>query len=208
MAKMTIHDMPGFPNPLRVRVALAEKRLTERVDFAPVDVTAGEHLTPEFLAKNPSGAVPVLELEDGTCLSECAAITEYLDHLDGAPTLTGRTAAERGEIAMRQRKAEADVLDAVGAYFHHATPGLGPDIEGEQIPAWGEAQKARAEAAMERFDALLADRDYLAGPAFSVADITLAAGLVFADFAKIEIPAKLTNLLAWRARVSARPSFA
>ncbi|MEM7522405.1 MAG: glutathione S-transferase family protein [Pseudomonadota bacterium] len=204
---MKIYDTPGFPNPLRVRVALAEKGLTDRVEFVPVDVPGGEHQTPAFRAKNPSGAVPVLELASGACLSECTAITEYLDHLDGAPTLTGRTAAQRGEIAMRQRKAEADVLDAVGAYFHHATPGLGPDIEGEQIPAFGEAQKRRAEAAFKRFDDLLATRDYVAGD-FSVADITLAAGLVFADFAKIEIPSRLKNLIAWRARVTSRPSFA
>ena len=128
---MKIYDMPGLPNPLRVRVALAEKGLTDRVAFEHVDIMKGEHQTPEFRAKNPSAAVPALELEDGTILSECSAITEYLDALDGAPTLTGATPTERGEIAMRQRKAEADVLDAVAAYFHHATPGLGPDIEGE-----------------------------------------------------------------------------
>ncbi|MEO1611694.1 MAG: glutathione binding-like protein, partial [Pseudomonadota bacterium] len=60
----------------------------------------------------------------------------------------------------------------------------------------------------ERFDALLGERDFLAGEKFSVADITLAAGLVFADFAKIEIPATLKNLANWRARVTSRPSFA
>ncbi len=206
-AKMKIYDVPGFPNPLRVRVALAEKGLTDHVEFVPVDVMGGEHRTPAFREKNPSGAVPVLELADGTCLSECSAITEYLDHVDGQPTLTGRTAQERGEIAMRQRKAEADVMDAVGAYFHHATPGLGPDIEGEQFQDFGNAQRRRAEAAFEQFDALLSERDYVAGD-FSVADITLAAGLVFADFAKIEVPGHLTNLQAWRQRVMARPSFA
>ncbi|MEL7464890.1 MAG: glutathione S-transferase [Pseudomonadota bacterium] len=205
---MKIYDMPGLPNPMRVRVALAEKGLTDRVAFENVNIMQGEHQTPEFRAKNPSAAVPALELEDGTILSECSAITEYLDALDGEPTLTGATAEERGEIAMRQRKAEADVLDAVADYFHHATPGLGPDIEGEQVPAWGELQKKRAEAAFERFDGLLADREYLAGDKFSVADITLAAGLVFADFAKIEIPVTLKNLADWRARVTSRPSFA
>ncbi|MEO0362764.1 MAG: glutathione S-transferase family protein [Pseudomonadota bacterium] len=205
---MKIYDMEGLPNPLRVRVALAEKGLKDRAIFAHVDVLKGEHKTPEFLAINPSGAVPVLELEDGRRLSECTAIIEYLDHAAGEPTLTGATPEARGEIAMRQRKAEADVLDAVAAYFHHATPGLGPEVEGEQIPEWGEAQRRRAERAMEAHDELLASREYLAGDAFSVADITLAAGLVFADFAKIEAPARLKNLAAWRERVTARPSFA
>lgn len=205
---MKIHDMPGFPNPLRVRVALAEKGLADRVDFIHVDVLAGAHQTPGFRAKNASAAVPVLELEDGRCLSECSAIIEYLDHLDGDPTLTGAGADERGEIAMRQRKAEAEVLDAVAAYFHHATPGLGPKIEGTQIPEYGRAQRERAEAALVRHDALLADRPYLAGDRFSAADITLAAGLVFADFAEVEVPDALSNLRVWRERVTARPSFA
>lgn len=205
--QMKIYDTEGFPNPLRVRVALAEKGFHDRVTFIPVDVSGGEHQTPAFRARNPSGAVPVLELEDGTCLSECSAIIEYLDHLDGETVLTGRNARERGEIAMRQRKAEADVLDAVSAYFHHATPGLGPDVEGEQIADYGHAQRRRAEAALVRFDDLLGTRDYLAGD-FSVADITLAAGLVFAGFAQIEVPAHLTNLHAWHQRVTARPSFA
>ena len=92
----------------------------------------GEHQTAAFLEKNPSGAVPVLELDDGTTISECTAITEYLDHVVGEPTLTGRTPRERAVISMMQRRAEAGVLDAVSTYFDHATPGLGPDIEGYQ----------------------------------------------------------------------------
>lgn len=205
---MRIYDQPGLPNPLRVRVAAKEKGLFDRIEFVPVNVLAGEHKRPEFLAVNPDAFVPVLELEDGRRIVQCAAITEYLDHLDGAPTLTGRGADERAEISMRQKQAEADALDAVAGYFHHATPGLGPDIEGEQHPEWGRAQRRRAERAFERFDALLATRDRLAGAAFSVADITLAAALAFAGFAKIDIPERLTHLHAWRARVMARPSFA
>ena len=124
-----IYDYKGFPNPTRVRIALAEKDMTARVEFITVDVPGGEHKRPEFLAKNPSGAVPVLELEDGTTIAECTAITEYLDNLDGKPTLTGTGARERALIHMMQRRAEAGLLDAVAAYFHHATPGLGPHIE-------------------------------------------------------------------------------
>jgi glutathione S-transferase len=86
---LKIHDFRGFPNPARIRIALAEKRLNDRVQFVPVDVPAGEHKKPEFLAKNPAGAVPVLELEDGTYIAECTAITEYIEHLDGEPFLTG-----------------------------------------------------------------------------------------------------------------------
>ena len=205
---MKVYEHKGFPNPMRVRVALAEKGLTDRVAFVPVDVTKGEHRTPEFLARNPAGAVPVLELDDGTCLAECTAITEYLDHLDGDPALTGRTPQERGVIAMMQRRAEAGLLDAVGAYFHHATPGLGPVLETYQNREWGQRQRDRAVATMRQLDGVLGTRPYLAGDRFTVADITAVAGLAFAGFAEIAIPEDCTALRAWQARVAQRPSLA
>jgi glutathione S-transferase len=83
---MKIHDIPGFPNPLRVRIALAEKGLTDQVEFVKVDLPGAEHKDAAFLAKNPTGTVPVLELDDGLFISECTAITEYIDNLDGRPS--------------------------------------------------------------------------------------------------------------------------
>jgi glutathione S-transferase len=206
---LTIYDYRGFPNPARVRIALAEKGLSDRARFVTVDVPAGEHRQPAFLARNPAGTVPVLELEDGTHIAECTAITEYLDHLDGEPTLTGgRGARARGVVHMMQRRAEAGLLDAVGTYFHHATPGLGPQIEIYQNREWGARSRERALDAMRYLDKVLAAQPYLAGDQFSMADITAFAGLAFADFAQIAIPDGLTNLIAWRARVAARPSVA
>jgi len=203
---MKIYDYQGFPNPARVRIALAEKGLTNKVQFITIDVPNGEHRTPAFLEKNPSGAVPVLELDDGTTISECTAITEYIDHAVGEPTLTGRSAKERAVIHMMQRRAEAGLLDAVGSYFHHATPGLGPKIETYQCAEWGDHQKKRAIAGMKYLDGVLAKQPYLAGENFSMADITAFAGLAFADFAKVDIPADFKHLKAWRARVAERPS--
>ena len=89
---MKIYDYEGFPNPLRVRIAAAEKGLTDQIAFISVDVPNGEHKKAPFLAKNPSGTVPVLELEldDGVTISECTAITEYLDNAVGEAALTGR----------------------------------------------------------------------------------------------------------------------
>jgi len=205
---MKIYDYKGFPNPARIRIALAEKGLLDQVEFVHVDVPGGEHKRPAFLAKNPSGAVPVLELDDGTLISECTAITEYLDGKDGAPVLTGRTPKERAVVHMMQRRIEAGLLDAAAAYFHHATPGLGPDIETYQNREWGEKQRERAVATMRALDGELATRPYMAGEAFTMADISAMAGLAYADFAKVETPAECVNLAAWRARVNARPSVA
>ena len=205
---MKVYEFKGFPNPTRVRLALAEKGLFDAVEFVQVNVPEGEHRKPEFLAINPSGAVPVLELEDGTQISECSAITEYLDHAKGDADLTGRTPKDRAVIAMMQRKVEAGFLDAVAAYFHHATAGLGPDIETYQNAAWGERQKETALKTMVWMNDVLADQDYLTGDRFTIADITAMAGFDFAGFAQIDMPAELTHLAAWRDRVTARPSVA
>ena len=203
---MKVHDFPGFPNPARIRIALAEKGLTDKIEFIHVDVPAGEHQQEEFRSKNPSAAVPVLELEDGTMISECTAIIEYLDNLDGTPTLTGTTPKQRAVTSMMQRRAEAGLLDAVAAYFHHATPGLGPDIEKNQCEPWGKLQRDRAIDGMRYLDKVLEDQPYIAGDDFSVADITAFAGLAFADFAKIYVPADCANLKAWHQKVAQRPS--
>lgn len=205
---MKVYEFNGFPNPARVRIALAEKNLTDQVEFVSVNVPEGEHRQAAYLEKNPSGTVPALELEDGTVISECTAITEYLDAVDGNRALTGETPKERAVIHMMQRRAETDLLDAVATYFHQATPGLGPDIEGEQCAEWGERQRTRALRGMRYFDGVLADQPYLAGETFSVADITAFAGLIFADFAKIDVPEECHNLKAWRERVASRPSVA
>ena len=203
---MKIHDFKGFPNPARVRIALAEKGLTDKTEFIHVDVPGGEHKKSAFLAKNPSGAVPVLELEDGVVISECSAIIDYLDHAAGEPELTGKDARERGVIGMMQRKIEAGLLDAVAAYFHHATEGLGPKIETYQNKGWGERQRDVALKTMHWMDEVLADQPYMASDRFTVADITAMAGFAFADFVKLDIPQSYKHLHDWRARVSARPS--
>ncbi len=205
---MKIYDVPAFPNPARVRIALAEKNATDKVTFEAIDVMAGEHRNATYLEKNPAGAVPILELDDGSCISECSAITEYIDHTFEGIALTGSNAKERAVVNMMNRRAESMVLDAVGAYFHHATDGLGPELETYQNADWGQKQKEKATAGMKYFDGLLASNAFVTGENFTAADITLFAGLAFADFAKIEIPSDYAHLQEWRAKVAARPSIA
>jgi glutathione S-transferase len=209
---MKIHDIPGFPNPLRIRIALAEKGLADQVTFVKVDLPGAEHKQDAFLALNPTGTVPVLELDDGLCLSECTAITEYLDNLDGDPVLTGKTPREKGVIHMMQKRAESELIDAIGDYFHHATPGLGPVLQAYKSPdwgdreAWGRQRGERAIAGMRYFDKVLRDQPYVAGEAFSMADITVLEGLVFAGYAQLAVPEDCTALIAWNARLQDRPS--
>jgi len=205
---MKIYDTPAFPNPARVRIALAEKGATDKVTFVEVDVMNKEHRTEAYLAKNPDASVPCMELDDGTYLSHCTAITEYIDgHFEGA-SLCGVTPRERAVIHMMNRRAEVGLLDAVAAYFHHATEGLGPELEVYQNKEWGMKQRENALQAMGYLDGVLANTDYVAGDSFSMADITVFAGLAFADFAGVEISDELQNLTAWRGKAAARPSIA
>ena len=209
---MKIYDRPGFPNPARIRIVLSAKGLESRIQFISVDLIAAEPKQPAFLEKNPSGVIPVLELDDGTLISESTAITEFLDNLDGQPSLTGRTPREKALIHMMQRRAEAYVLDPVGLYFHHATPSLGPALQAFKSPEWsgradmGLREGTKARAGMKYFDELLATQGYLAGDAFSMADITLFAGLMFADAAGLGVPEDHASLRKWRAHVADLPS--
>ncbi|MDE1147823.1 MAG: glutathione S-transferase [Azospirillaceae bacterium] len=209
---LKIYDRTGLPNPARIRIVLAEKGLEDSVTFESVDIIAAEHRSDAFLAMNPGGTIPVLELEDGTHIGECTAITEYLDNLDGDPRLTGRTPREKALIHMMQRRAEAEVLDPIGIFFHHATPGLGtanlpfksPEWAGRA--EWGQRNRDRALRGLAYFDGVLKDRPFLAGDRHSMADITLYAGLLFGAPVGIGIAADQGHLQAWRDRFEALPA--
>ena len=129
---MKIYDREGAPNTARIRIVLAEKGLEEQPEFVSADLIAAEQKQPRFLAMNPIGKIPVLELEDGLAISESTAITEYLDNLDGNPKLTGRSPREKAVIHMMQRRVEMMVLEPLDDFFHYGTPGSGrrwPRIE-------------------------------------------------------------------------------
>lgn len=201
---MKIYDVEGWPNPMRVRLALAEKNATQTVEFIPVDVMGLEHRSDTFKAKNPDATVPCAQLDCGTFIGRSTAITEYIDGAFEGPSLIGDTPRQRALTQMMNLRAEEGLVDAVGSYFHHATDGLGPEIETDQLPAMGERGKTRALATMRYLDEVLADQPYVAGDVFTMADITAYAGLAFAGFAKIEIPSELTHLAAWREKVARR----
>lgn len=203
---MKIYDWRTGPYPARVRIALAEKRLQSRVSFVSVDLWKGEHKQPAHLARNYSGTLPVLELDDGVFLAECTAITAYLDALDGAPTLTGATPREKGLIHMMSKRAELELLDAISVYYHHATPGLGPEVELYQNADWGLRQRDKAIKGMHYFDGVLREQPFVAGAAFSMADITVIGGLIFAQLVDLPVPPECRALQAWYARMGQRDS--
>jgi glutathione S-transferase len=168
----------------------------------------GEHKRPEFLKKHPSGKIPVLELDDGTCIGESVAICRYFEAIQPEPNLFGRTPVELGVIEMHNRILELELLSQVGIAWVNG-PVVAKMAPGRftQIPE----AKAQAEAAVQRFyarlDRELGAREYMAGDRYTIADIT---GLCVIDFAAtlVGLPpdAGLVNLGRWHAAVSARPS--
>jgi glutathione S-transferase len=207
-----LYDRQGTPNAARIRIVLADKGLEDAVEFGTIDLLMAEQKQDWFLRLNPVGKTPVLVLDDGLALSECTAITEYLDNLDGKPVLTGRTPREKGLVHMMQRRAEILLLEPVDDYFHYAIRALGAAVEPWRQPEWagrtewGERRGAQAVQNLPWFDGVLRERPFLVGDHYSMADISLWAGLGFARAAGLERPAGLTALADWESRFEALPA--
>ena len=200
---MKLYDGGRAPNPRRVRIFLAEKGI--EVPLLPIDMVAMGHKSDEMTGRNPLQRLPVLELDDGTILTESVAICRYFEEFQPEPALFGRGALGKAQIEMWNRRMELTLLSAVAAAFRHVHPAM-KEWEVPQVPEWGEANKPKAIAFLSILDRELADREFIAGDEFSIADIT---GLVAVDFmkpARIAIPDELANVLRWRETVSARPS--
>lgn len=201
------YDTKGLPNPDRIRIALKEKQVFDQVDVVQIDLWKGEHRTEAFKKINPNATVPLIVLENGTAISESTAITEYIDHQFKGISLTGETPEQRAIIHMMQRRGEQKIVDAIGAYFHHATVGFGPVIEGIQNQAWGQIHHQKTLDGMRYFDDVLKQTSFIAGDQFSMADITVFTGLNFSEtYPKVMIPKECKHLLKWRERMFERPS--
>lgn len=203
---MKLYDVTLAPNPRRVRIFLAEKGID--VPLVQVNLAEGEHKGAEFLEKNPSGKVPVLELDDGTCIAESVAICRYFEALTPEPRLFGTTPAEIGRIDMVNRQLELELLQAVGQAWVNgpivAKMALGSF---EQIPAAKLQGENGARAFYQRLDGELATRQFMAGEAFSVADITALCTIDFATrLVDLKPDPELSELWRWHGEVSARPS--
>jgi len=200
---MKLHEAPS-PNARRVHVFLKEKGI-EPPQSVAVDIRGGENLTDEYRAMNPFGRVPVLELDDGTFLSESVAICRYFEGLHPEPSLFGVEPLEQATIEMWNRRAEINFLLPGAQAFRNLT-GFFKDRETVSKEWGGIALEATADA-LTRFNDVLADRQYLAGDAFSIADITLGVGLVFLKQIKLELPFDLPNVARYLEQVGGRPSF-
>jgi glutathione S-transferase len=205
---MRLYDNTAAPNPRRVRIFLAEKGIT--VPTVQVDMRRGEHKAADFLAKNPSGKLPVLELDDGTCIAESVAICRYFEATHPTPALFGTTPVEIGRIDMMNRQLEFEMLAPIGAAWVNGpiVAQMAPGRFKQNLQA-KEAGEAAARAFYRRLDRMLGQQRYMADDAFSVADITALCVIDFAGaLVDLKPDAELTNLWRWHAAVSTRPSAA
>jgi len=199
---MTIYDSQTAPNPRRVRVFLAEKGIA--VPYEQVDIVKADNRSAEFRRKNPLGTLPVLELDDGTCIAESVAICRYFEEIHPAPPLMGTDARDRALVEMWQRRMEFEVFGPITQVFRNLHPFFAGRIP--QVAEWGEVNRKAAEARLAWLDSVLAEREFIAGDRYTIADITALCGIDFGRVSKIRIQPEHTNLARWHAAVSARPS--
>jgi glutathione S-transferase len=198
---MKILETRTAPNPRRVRIFLAEKGIS--VPFEELDIMKLK--TPEFTELNWFQRVPVLILDDGTTICETIAICRYFEELQPEPALFGKGAVGRATVEMWNRRVELGLFLSVAQAFRHLHPAMAP-LEVPQVPAWGEANKPKALEVLGFLDRELAGRQYIAGDAFSVADITALVAVDFMRPARIQRPPDLKNVERWYQEVAARPS--
>ena len=199
---MKLYDATTAPNPRRVRVFLAEKNV--QIPTIQVDIAGMENRQKEFLAKNSLAGVPVLELADGTCLSESVAICRYIEALHPAPALFGGDAIAQGQVEMWNRRMEINLMTPISGVFRHGHPFFKGRIE--QVPEFADACRREAQMRLTWLNDELGEREYIAGDSFSVADITALCAIDFAKVSKIRLSDEHATLGAWYERVANRPS--
>ena len=203
---MQLYTAPRAPNPRRVTMFMAEKGITG-IALVPVDLNAQEHKAQAFRAKSPLATVPALELDDGRILTETRAICTWLEGRYPDPNLMGLDFDERAFIEMADRRVEHYLLASIANAIRHTHPGLAP-LEQPQFPEFGHSQATKVREIAGWFDSVLARQPWMAGPRFTIADITAFCAIEFARGLMKFKPGEegFAALQAWRDRVAERPS--
>ena len=206
---MKLYDYKMAPNARRVRVFLAEKGLA--IETVQVDLGKREQMEDAYRAVNPRLAVPALALDDGTLLTESVAICRYLELLHPEPALFGSGPKGQAVVEMWHRRVELEgmlavadaVRNSVEFFAGRALPG---PLDFPQIPELAERGRRRIDWFYGMLDERLAESEFVAGDAYSVADIAALVACDFAKVAKKRVGAETPDLKRWYDAVSARPS--
>ena len=201
---MKLYSHAVAPNAWRVRAFLAEKGAD--VETVTIEFEKGDTQTDDYLAMNSLGQVPVLELEDGKALPESIAICRYLESQFPDPALFGTSAHGQAWVEMWNRRMELLLMNTVGNIGLHTLPFFATRVH--QIPQFADAQKEALAQRWAWLDAEISDgRPFVAGDAFSVADITGMTALKISDIVELSVPDDLAHVKKWEASVRARPSW-
>lgn len=202
---MLLFDSIG-PNPKVVRMFIAERGVTG-IPVQTVDLRGGENRQEAYLAKNPTGGLPSLQLDDGSYLTEITAICEYLDETASTGTsLMGATPQERAETRMWTRRIDLGIVEPLTAGFRYAEGLKLFSTRMRCIPHAADDLKAIAKEKLAWLDGQLGGRQYICGDRYTLADILLFAFLQFAATVRQPLDTANTNLTAWYDRMAARPS--
>lgn len=192
------------PNPRVVKMFMAEKAMD--IPRVEVDLRAGENRQEAHLARNPSGQMPTLELDDGSYLAEVTAICEYLEELQPAPPLIGASPQERAVTRMWTRRVDLYIVEPMLNGFRSSQGFNFFKDRMRLLPQAADDLKALAQEKITWLDGLIAGRDFIAGPRFTLADILLFCTMDFAATVGQPLNPANASIAAWYERVRARPS--
>jgi glutathione S-transferase len=199
---MKIFESHTAPNPRRVRIFLAEKGV--QVPYEEIDIVQAVNRGEDFRKKNPLGTIPVLELDNGTCIAESVAICRYFEELEPQPPLFGVGPEGRALVEMWNRRMEFNILQPIADAFRQRHDFFKGRIR--QSSEYAQVQRLNAEDALAWLDRELITRRFIAGDGFSIADITALVAIDFGRVSKITIKPDQANLARWHTEVAARPS--
>lgn len=206
---MKLYDWHIAPNPRRVHIYLFEKNI--RVDLEEVgqdDLT----LSAAYKRKYPHAMVPMLELDDGTCIGEVTAICRFFEELNPEPALFGKGAKERALVAMWENRANEEGMLAASELFRNTHPAFidrglpGSAMPVPQVPELRNRARARLERFFAKLDQQLARSRFIVGPRYTMADVTALCAVDFAKWSDLEVSEDYANLRRWYQDVSSRPS--
>ena len=199
---MKLYVAPYAPNPRRVMMFIAEKSISS-IELVSINLQEGEHRTEAFMRKSPLSQIPVLELDDGRCLTESRAICTYIEALIPEPNLMGVDAFERAYIEMWDRRMELLFSTPLMMWVRHGNPVLAA-VERNQTPEVAAFNQGQAMRMAKWLNAELANREWIAGDRFTIADITAVCGVDFAKMMRWRPGDDLPHLKRWRDAIASR----
>ena len=202
---MKLYSSVG-PNPRVVRMFLAEKGV--EIPTEEIDIRSGVNRQPEFLAKNPSGQSPALELDNGAVVAEITAICEYIEDKHPEPALVGTTAEEKANTRMWTRRVDLNICEPLAGGFRF---GEGLKMFQDRIrciPQASDGLKAAAQDKLTWLNGEMEGRAFVGGDSISMADILLFCFVDFGQMVGQKLNEDNKNITAWYERMKARPSAA